>query len=66
MILEAKYNWGDILYLKTDKDQLPRILTRMQFSKDSTMYELSCGNGSSWHFDFEMSVEKAVIFATTN
>jgi hypothetical protein len=66
MILEAKYNFGDILYLKTDKDQLARIMTRVQCTKDSTMYELSCGSASSWHFEYEICVEKSVVMPTQN
>ena len=43
----------EIVYLKTDPELLPRIITRYQVSKGSVVYELGCGAGTSWHYEFE-------------
>jgi len=64
MHFESRFSFGDILYLKTDKDQLSRQLIRIQFSKGSSIYELSCGNSSSWYYEFEITVEKSVLAMT--
>ena len=58
MILDNKYNLGDIVYLKTDTDQSERILTSIQVSVIGILYKLSCGTTETWHYDIEISAEK--------
>jgi hypothetical protein len=66
MIINTKYGFGPIVYLRTDKEQLPRIVTRMQISPNMTVtYELSCGTESSWHFDIEISEERDALMAVS-
>ena len=61
MIFETQFNFGQIVYLKTDKEQLPRMITKIQFMRSgSSLSELSCGATSSWHYDYEIDVEKKV------
>lgn len=54
-----KYSLGQLVYLKTDKDQCLRqvigILTR---SSGVYSYDIACGPISSWHQEIEISVEK--------
>jgi hypothetical protein len=66
MIIENKFNFGDIVYLKTDPDQRARIVTTFSVGVHSMLYELSCGTITSWHRDFEISTEKDVLITTTN
>lgn len=66
MVIENKFNFGDIVYLKTDPDQRPRIVTTFSVGVSSILYELSCGTITSWHRDFEMTAEKDVLLTTTN
>lgn len=54
-------SFGDILYLKTDVEQLPRIVTGIMLRKDSVCYELSCGTESSDHYSFEFTKEKTIF-----
>ena len=63
MIFESEYSFGEVVYLTTDKDQLPRIVTSIQFTKGSTLYQLSCGASSSWHYGIEISKTKNAVVA---
>ena len=59
MIIENKFELGEILYLKTDVDQLCRICTAIIVCPDNSfLYELTCGTQASKHYDFEISQEK--------
>lgn len=55
-----KYSLSQIVYLITDPDQLPRIITAYTVRQNGLTYELSCGAGVSWHFDFEISKDKTI------
>lgn len=66
MILDNKFELGQTVYLITDKDQLPRIVTSMQIRPNCISYELSCGSAASWHYDFEISIETNVLLTSTN
>lgn len=62
LILENIYNIGEIVYLKTDSDQHARVVTAIKiFPNNEMMYELSCGERSSLHYEFEISKEKELI-----
>jgi len=60
MIAKTAYDIGDTVYLRTDSDQMMRLVTRIQITKGNTMYEVSCGIQNSWHYDFELSREKVL------
>lgn len=55
-----KYSIEEIVYLKTDPEQLPRMVTCIELRKNSVSYQLSCGTQVSYHYDFEISKEKDV------
>lgn len=58
MVIDNKFNFGDIVYLKTDDEQQERIVTGMMLRYTGVViYELSCGATSSNHYDFEISEE---------
>ena len=61
MLVDNKFNIEQVVYLKTDEEQLPRIVYSVQILKDGLMYQLSCGVVSSWHADFEIAAEKDVL-----
>jgi hypothetical protein len=65
MIIENKFELQQTVYLKTDADQKPRVVTRFIVSQLGLSYELYCGTGGSWHYDFEISTERDVLKATT-
>jgi hypothetical protein len=64
MLIEAKYNFFDEVYLKTDRDQFKRIITRLNVTPNGVTYELTCGTQASWHYDQEISIEKNVLTST--
>ncbi|GGG97337.1 hypothetical protein [Pedobacter zeae] len=56
-IHQSKFTHGDIVYLKTDPEQLQRIVTRLFFNPGIVLYELSCGTDVSTHYEIEMTTE---------
>lgn len=54
-----KFQVEDIVYLKTDPEQLPRIITGILMRKNGLEYEVTCGADSAvFCYDFELSNEK--------
>ena len=59
MVIENKYDIGQVVYLKTDPDQLARIVISMEiYAQGEIQYKLSCGSNFSYHYDFEITEEK--------
>jgi hypothetical protein len=58
MIIENKFNIGNIVYLRTDEDQSERIITEMFINQTGIRYGTVCGTTESFHSDFEISYEK--------
>ena len=56
--IDNKFEIGDILYLRTDPNQLPRMVVAFSVDHRDTMYEVACGVENSKHYSFELSVEK--------
>jgi hypothetical protein len=62
--IDNKFNIGDIVYLKTDKDQDERIVCAITVYKNGDLvYKLSCGIDDSSHYEFEMTKEKNILKA---
>ena len=62
MVIDNKYEIGDIVYLTTDPDQAKRVVTSIHIRPNEQItYELSCGSHASDHYDFEISDEKTVL-----
>lgn len=61
MLIDCKYNLGDIFYLKTDTECHARMLTAIQIGLNgSVIYKLSFGTIETWHYEQEFSDEKVV------
>lgn len=61
--IQLPVEMGKVCYLKTDQDQLPRILTDAgQNMAGANVYTLACGTESSDHFWGEISRERNIIF----
>ena len=59
MFVDNAFNIGQVVYLKTDPERLPRIVIGINISGKDVRYELSHGSqADSTHFDFEISAEK--------
>lgn len=61
MKFETKYEFGQILYLKTDKEQLPRMFVGIQFSPEGVLYKLAHIETESWHYEMEFSKEQNIL-----
>ena len=49
---------GDFVYLKTDEEQLRRIVTGLTIRPGVVLYAVALGADESTHYDFEISKEK--------
>ena len=65
MLVDNKFDFGQIVYLKTDKEQLPRMVVRFTISKESILYILAQGTGETTHYDIEISEDINVVLKTT-
>jgi hypothetical protein len=65
MKIENKYNLGDEVYLKTDPDQYLRIVTGISIRQVGILYELSCAEDTSTHYDFEISRDINMVVKTS-
>ena len=67
MVIDNKFEIGQIVYLKTDKEQLPRMITGLSCrGGEGISYWLGCGDKETNHFDIEISAEKNVEILTEN
>lgn len=64
--MDVQFVWGDTVFLKTDPDQLPRMIVGVVVKKSHVMYEVVKGETTSYHYDYEMAREKDVIQSTSN
>lgn len=64
--INNKFPIGETVYLKTDREQLQRLIIGVEIYPDkSYVYKLSCGQEAGYHFELEISRE-AVIYANQN
>lgn len=63
MIIQSEYNFGDIVYLKTDKNQDKHIVVMIQADPTGVIYQLACGADKSFHYSIEISREKDVLMS---
>lgn len=61
MTIQSEYSFGDIVYLKTDKNQDKRIVVLIQADPTGIIYQLACGVDKSFHYAIEISREKDVL-----
>ena len=65
MVIDNKFDLGQTVYLKTDKEQLPRIVVRLFVTHHNILYSLAQGTGETSHYDIEISEEINVVLKTT-
>ena len=61
MVVDTNYAIGDMVYLKTDKEQLPRIVTGINIRISGFWYVLQNGVTESCHYEIELSKERDLI-----
>lgn len=55
---KKKIKMGDIVYLKTDLEQRPRIVIKYEVSPGGIYYQLGCVEVQSWHYEIEFTDTK--------
>ena len=61
MHIDNKFDLGQIVYLKTDTEQIARMVTAINTRPSRLQYELSYATNSSWHDEIEISDERDVL-----
>jgi len=64
IIVDNKFNIKQVVYLKTDKEQQPRIVFAFVVDNYGLLYKLCCGASTSEHYDFEISETENVLGKT--
>ena len=59
MVVDNKFDIEQTVYLKTDKDQLPRMVVQLNVGKTNIMYLLACGMDTSIHIAMEITGERS-------
>lgn len=65
MVVDNNFQFGQVVYLKTDKEQLPRMVVRLSVKPGEVLYCLAAGTVESWHLDFEISEQINVLMIST-
>lgn len=60
----SEYTFGDIVYLRTDPDQFPRIITKVGFDPTGIVYELTFTTQVTQHYQIEFTREVNITFKT--
>jgi hypothetical protein len=64
---KLEFQIEQIVYLNTDKEQLPRIITGISLRPfNSVTYGLTANTTETWHYDFEISDERDILLCTSN
>lgn len=61
IITSLSFSIGNEVYLKTDPDQLKRIVTGVMIRPNGISYGLTSSTIESWHYDFEISEDKIIF-----
>lgn len=61
MVIDNKFEIGQIVYLKTDEDRRMRIVCAIRIVPGAFLYVLACGKEVSDHYDFELTEEKIEV-----
>jgi hypothetical protein len=61
LVIHLEHEMEEMVYLKTDSSQYPRIITDFKWNGGDLLYEVSCGTMSSWHRGYEISKTKDIL-----
>lgn len=53
--MNRQFEIEEIVYLKTDSELSPRMVTGYKVTKHDVTYGLTCGTQVTWHYDFEIT-----------
>lgn len=58
MKIESKFNLFETVYITTDTEKKPRIITSIQIMPgDAIRYHVETGSSESWHYEQALSVD---------
>ena len=64
MTIDNKFEIGQEVYLKTDKDQNKRIVVGIEVTQNNTLcYILACECTETSHFDFEIMNDRDILLS---
>lgn len=66
MNIDNKFEIRQTVYLITDEEQKPRVITSISVQPNDLLYVLACGRETSEHFDFEISDKPNIMITSTN
>ena len=62
IVVRCRFDYGQIVYIKTDTVQDPRQVIGVQGTADGGMLiKLSTDGNMSWHYECEISEEKDIL-----
>lgn len=61
MKINTRYDYWEMVYLKTDTDQSERMVTGIRLLPGAVIYTLSLGNASSEHYEQEITATANVV-----
>ena len=62
MVIDNKFDIGEIVYCVTDTDQKEKQVTGLLIRPGGLIsYECYAGSNQAWHYDFELSKQKNVL-----
>jgi N-formylglutamate amidohydrolase len=65
--IRCKFNYGQIVYVKTDINQDPRQVIGVQGTADGGMLiKLTIDGDASWHYECEITEEKDIMLTMNN
>ena len=67
IIVRSKFDYGQVVYIKTDINQDPRQIIGVQGTADGgLLLKLTIDGDMSWHYECEISEENDVVLAMSN
>jgi len=64
IVVDNKFEHGDVVYLKTDEEQRPHIVSKIEiFKGGELLYGLINKKEVSSHYEFEISTEKNILIS---
>ena len=65
MTIENKFEIGQIVYLRTDKEQYQRIITAITIRETGLVYTIAIEMAESYHMEFEISSDLNTLIKVT-
>lgn len=65
MLIDNVFELAQTVYLVTDPEQRPRLVTCISVRPEGLKYELSHATMASWHYAFEISTTRNALASLT-